>query len=110
MAFQSILYEHGPASAGSEPRQPPEYFRDWNLDRVVNAIAAGREEYDLAPFFYAPLKTIEAIQYRVEIMRDLENDRVFECLGRFAGAMRLMREQLEDSRKFQHKYQKERWF
>jgi hypothetical protein len=110
MPFQSILYEHGRADTGDAPAEAPEYFRDLNLDQIVEGIAAGKQEYELKPFFYDSLKTIEAIEYRADVMRDLEDERVLACVNRFAASMRLMREQLEQSNKLYYKYQKERWF
>lgn len=108
--FQSILYEHGGAAGGEAVRQAPGYFRDLNLDQVVHAITVGKDEYNLKPFFHDPLPTIEAIRYRHEVMRDLENDALLRSIEAFASGMRLMRQKLAQSDKLYYKYQKERWF
>ena len=60
----------------------------------VDAITTGRQEYNLKPFFYTSLKDIDAIKYRYEIMRDLENKNLFEHIQSFAQKMRTMREYL----------------
>lgn len=110
MAFRSILYEADEGGASSASQDAPEYFRDLNLDQIVEAITAGKEEYDLKPFFHDPLRTPEAISYRQETMRDLEDKQTFGCIASFAGNMRLMRRKLAQANKLYHRYHKERWF
>ena len=108
--FASILYQNGESHDGKTPPGVPAYFRDLNLDQIVDAITNGKGEYDLKPYFYEPLKTTEAIAYRHEIMRDMEAERVHESIRSFADNMHLMREKLAKADKLHHKYQKERWF
>ena len=61
-------------------------------------MTAGREQYELKPFFYAPLHEVAAVRYRHEVLRDLEKREVLEPVTRFAEAMRRMREHLEQVR------------
>jgi len=88
----------------------PDFFHDLQLDQVVDAITAGRQEYDLAPFFQARLHDLDAIAYRQEIMRDLQDKRVMQVVKTFAQQMRAMREQLVLANKRYYRYEKERWF
>ena len=45
-------------------RDDPPMFGDLNLDQVFAAVAAGRDEYELTPFFRAPLRDVRAVEYR----------------------------------------------
>ena len=110
MTFHSILFESAEDRPTKEPVEAPACFADLNLDQVINAITTGRQEYHLQSFFYMPLKTLDAIIYRHEIMQDLENERLFERITAFAKKLRAMRDYLAQAGKLYYKYQKERWF
>ena len=73
--FHSILFPNGCARTGTP--EEPAFFSDLNLDQVVGAITAGHEEYNLTPFFHAPLQDVDAIIFRHEVMQDLEDTRLF---------------------------------
>jgi DNA mismatch repair protein MutS len=107
--YSSILFVKQEGTP-RETVEAPAFFVDLNLDQVIDAITAGKQEYNLQPFFYTPLRDLEAIQYRHEVMRDLENRTLFERIGAFANEMRAMREHLAQADKLYYKYQKERWF
>ena len=109
MSFHSILFEG--SDDGNRPTvEAPAFFRDLNLDQIVDAVTAGRQEYDLKPFFYTPLTDLAAIAYRHAIMRDLENDVLFQRIKSFSRQMRTMRAHLAAAEKLYYKYHKEGWF
>jgi DNA mismatch repair protein MutS len=110
MTFRSILFEITEDAIAKETAQVPIFFVDLNLNQVIDAITAGKEEYHLKPLFYISLRNIDAIEYRHEIMRDLENNVLFEHIISFAQQMRVMREHLARAAKLHYKYQKESWF
>ncbi len=110
MIFHSILYRNGADRPAAEPVGAPSFFRDLNLDQIVTAINTGREEYNLRPFFYAPLADVDAIAYRHEVMQDLEQVELFENIKAFAQGMRRVREHLVQAEKLRHQYQKHRSF
>ncbi|MGO8889440.1 MAG: MutS-related protein [Streptosporangiaceae bacterium] len=105
--FRSILFE-GPSDMGE--REDPSMFRDLNLDQVFAAVAAGRDEYDLMPFFSAPLRDAEEVEYRHQVQRDLEDEALSGAVADFALRMREMRKSLAQSGKLHTRYQKEYWF
>ena len=109
MTFRSILFEKT-HNIEKEPLKAPVFFADLNLDQIVDAITAGKQEYNLKPFFYTRLDDIDAIKYRHEIFRDLENHKLFEDIKSFSQKMRAMREHLAQANKLYYKYQKERGF
>jgi DNA mismatch repair protein MutS len=88
----------------------PEIFGDLKLDQIVHAITAGREEYNLKPFFYWPLRHVRTVYYRHEVMRDLENERILKHVESFAEEMRMMRDHLARAEKLYYQRQKQRWF
>ncbi len=110
MTFHSILFERTEDNRKKETLEAPFFFVDLNLDQIIDAITADRQEYNLKPFFYTSLNDIDAITYRHEIMRDLENHILFEHIQSFAQKMRAMRQHLTQADKLYYKYQKERWF
>jgi DNA mismatch repair protein MutS len=107
--FESILFLDSRDRSRAEAAGEPSFFRDLNLDQVLAALSAGREEYELAPFFYAPLHDPEAVRYRQEVARDLEDERLLAAVVSFAAAMRAMREQLARAEKLYYPLQKQRW-
>ena len=108
--FHSILFD-GPAQGSDVLEQDePAFFADLNLDQVIGSITRGREEYDLAPFFYTALRSVEAIAYRHAIFRDLEDKRLLGSIGSFARKMRAMRDHLSQAAKLYYQRQQQSWF
>ena len=110
MRFHSILFDRQEDSVGADEWEEPAFFADLNLDQVLASMISGREEYNLRPFFYAPLRDAAAVRYRHDILRDLEKDAIFASVGEFAARMRDMRAKLAQAGKLHYTYQKERLF
>ena len=110
MAFHSILFQNLADRASEERLSPPDFFGDLELDQIVAAVTAGKEEYGLKPFFYLPLHEADAVVYRQEIMRDLEKPSLLDAIKTFAAGMRAMRGDLALAEKLGYARQQERWF
>ncbi len=105
LRFQSILFEK-PGSAQNRV-EAPEFLSDLSLDQVISSIVAGKDEYDLRPFFYTPLRDANEINYRHDVFRDLENESLWKSIQSFAQEMRTMRADLARSEKLYYKHQKQ---
>lgn len=103
--FRSILFAEDADAANALNLGPPEYSRDLNLDQIVDSVTAGRDEYDLKPFFYGPLASIDAIHYRQEAFRDLDDPAHFDRIESFAAAMRQIRSYVAHAEKCYYKFQ-----
>ena len=88
----------------------PDFFHDLNLDQIADAVAGSRREYDLAPFFYTALDDLDAISYRQEVLRDLEDEACVGSMEALSSGMRIMRDHLRMMEESYYVYEKERWF
>lgn len=107
--FRSILFLN-PPDANLDELNEPEIFSDLNLDQVVGAITAGREEYKLKPFFYLPLANVESVSYRHDVFRDLEDRRLIAHLRSFSCEMQRMRNVRAQEQKLYYPRQKQSLF
>ena len=110
MSFHSILFERTEDGTNKETSEAPDFFVDLNLDQIIEAVTAGKQEYNLTPFFYTSLADVDAIKYRHEVMQDLENAFLLERVNSFARKMREMREHLVRVQKLYDKENKQAWF
>ena len=47
MTFRSILFENPQDSIKRETSEAPDFFSDLNLDQIIDAVTAGRQDYNL---------------------------------------------------------------
>jgi DNA mismatch repair protein MutS len=108
LPFDSILFlQPAPGGPGADLG---ELFADLNLDQVFAVAVAGREEYELLPLFAQPLRSVDAVSYRHEAMRDLAGAPLRATVDTFAERMRSMRKHLVQADKLHAEYQKATWF
>jgi DNA mismatch repair protein MutS len=109
LKFESILFETAGDRAGIRAEMPG-FFVDLNLDQIVEAVVKGKEEYGLKPYFWSPLQRVGAVNYRHEVMQELERPEVARTVGVFARHMHTMRGYLARADRLYHPLQKQRWF
>lgn len=110
MIFQSILYRQGGSGRAPEPDEAPAFLHDLNIDQIVAAVTAGRDEYDLSQFFECPLDDIEEITYRQQVMQDLERADLLDAIVTFVGSMREMRSLLRSMQQAYYRPHRNGWF
>jgi DNA mismatch repair protein MutS len=108
--FHSILFENSHDRLKKETADAPGFFSDLNLDQIIDAVTAGRQDYNLKPFFYTSLNDVDTIKYRQEVARDLESETLLASIKSFAQEMIVMRRYLAMIEKLHYKYHKEGWF
>ncbi|MGQ9833553.1 MAG: MutS-related protein [Candidatus Villigracilaceae bacterium] len=108
MTFHSILFEK--EHIQKEQAKQPEFFADLNLDQVIDAITARKQEYNLKPFFYNHLRDAEIIYYRHQVMQDMENHELMAHIKAFAEKMAIVRRYLGMVEKLDAHYHKLGWF
>jgi DNA mismatch repair protein MutS len=109
MKSNSLLFEK-PERIARESKEEPGFLHDLNLDQIIEALTDGREEYNLRTYYYTPLKDSDAICYRQEIFRDLENEPLFENLKIFSEKMREVRRYTTMIASLYYHYHKNGWF
>ena len=106
----SVLFQQ-PSAADGAAAGEPDYFKDLNLNRVVAAAVAGRdEEYGLAGFWHAPPADPQEVGYRQEAFRDLDHADLQSRVRAFNGRMRTVRRDLRRAQKLHYQRQREAWF
>lgn len=98
-AFRSILFPPGLEPSQPDRREEPSCFADLNLDKVISAVVAGRDEETLRPIFHTPWRSEEIVRYRQAVFADLERPEVFRIFPPFCEAMREVRADLARAEK-----------
>jgi len=101
--FRSILFPPGLEEARAERTDQPACFIDLNLDQVITAIVAKRDEEVLRPIFYTAYRNEEIVRYRQAVFADVERPEVFRIFPVFCEAMRLVRANLAYAGKISEK-------
>jgi len=104
-----LLYP-SPQKAAGVRDQPPAYFRDLNLDQIVDWITASKQDYDLKPDYYTAVQDEETIRFRQEIVRDLMTETTLTKMQTFAAQMVILRRYQKLSSEIDHQNHREGWF
>ena len=110
MDFHSVLFLKNDDRKRADKAEAPPFFGDLNLDQFVDSITASKQGYNLRALYYTLLRDVDAISYRHEVLKDLEDRDAIQHINRFAQEIRRMSEHLEQSSKLTYKRQKQAWF
>jgi len=106
---------HFPSLLSQQPGQYPgeqdrSFASDLNLDQIVAAIAGDREERDLiTKVLFGHLHDADAVRYRQEVFKDLDDPSLLDQIKRFAEQMSQVRAHLRQLEKMEYRYQREGW-
>jgi DNA mismatch repair protein MutS len=106
----SILFNNAQNVPDDGPSEAPAFFGDLRLDQIISSLTAGRESFRLTPYLHRPLRSVETVRYRHQVLRDLEREPVRDAVAAFADGMARMRTQLHLADRLQHPRQQQRWF
>jgi DNA mismatch repair protein MutS len=107
--YSGLLFPERAVLSGQSP-DTGSFVRDLNLDQIVEAIVAKREDPDfLRPHFMSALHEEDLICYRQEIFKDLESSEVFTPARQFADALRAVRDHLRQASKMHHPIEAQGW-
>ncbi len=111
MTSPSLLFREAPGPREALEREEDRSFaRDLNLDQVVAAIAGDREERGLiAETLFRHLRDADAVRYRQEVFRDLDDPALLREIQRFADLMAEVRAHLKQLAAMHYRYQREGW-
>jgi hypothetical protein len=93
-SFGSILFPPGLEEQRVDRANEPDCFIDLNLDQVIAAVVAKRDEDVLRPIFYSSHRNEDVVRYRQAVFSDLERPDVFALFPVFCEAMRSVRTNL----------------
>lgn len=110
MTFVSVLFARQEDQIAAHRATKPVFFKDLNIDQIVESITIDRSEYALETFFSYPLAQIDPIVYRQEVFKDLERAPLLEQVRSFGRAMREVRAILSQSAKLYYRHHKQAWF
>jgi DNA mismatch repair ATPase MutS len=108
MKFYNVLFDRD--NIRKETTKQPDFFNDLNLDQVIDAITARKQEYELKPLFFTPLQDVETVYYWHEIMRDLEDSQLMATVNAFAEKMVIVRRYLGMVAKLDFVHHRQGWF
>lgn len=109
--YSSVLFLHEKDRDKVPTASSPDCFHDVHLDNIVAGITAGREHYDLKPYYHLPMREVEDVTFRQEVMRALDDSPDLSgAIKRFAASMEAMRHHLAQSEELRNALQKKRWF
>jgi DNA mismatch repair protein MutS len=109
MTAPSILHRDE-AEEPPAPLQDRQFAVDLNLDQVFASVCEGREQLDLLSLFYSPLRDVDSVVYRHEVLADLERPRVLAAVRSFGQEMRQVRDLLTTMRSLHNRWQQRRLF
>jgi DNA mismatch repair protein MutS len=108
--FASLLSENGtelPVDGGALDQA---VLSDLNFDQVIDSVAGNRDERELiSQLLSRPAVDLDALSYRHEVFRDLEDPALLQAVTRFTKQLSQVRAHLRQLSKMYSAHQQEGW-
>ncbi len=108
MQFYSILFDKN--MKAKELSSSLDFYRDLNLDQIIDTAVSYKKEYDFKKFFYTPLDDIQTITYRQEIVKDLQNSEFYLRVDEFCQEMLEIQRHQKLIKELDYDIYKNSWF
>jgi hypothetical protein len=105
--FASVLFL--PDEVLPSHRTSTDALHDLALDQVIEALTAREPTGALAEVFQTPLATVDAIRYRQEVFRDLDDPETRAMIVRFLDELRDVDQLQTRAAKSHYRYQVDQW-
>lgn len=100
--FQSILFPPGLDELRAERTEQPDCFVDLNLDQIIAAVVAKRDEAVLRPLLYSAYRNEQIVRHRQAVFADLTRPETFRMFPPFCETMRSVQVNLADAARISH--------
>jgi len=108
MQFSSILFNHN--SRAEELSSALDFYKDLNLDQIIDAVISYKKEFDIKRYFYMPQISKEDTIYRQDIVKDLQIDRFYLKVDEFSNKILQIIQYRDMIKNLEYKEYKNGWF
>ena len=108
MQFHSILFDNEIKIDSHTPDTT--LLNDTNLDQIIKTVISYRKDFDIEYFFYILCDDIKTINYRQNIIKDLQRDNFYTKVDKFSQKMVKTKRYRQIIKKFDEEIYKKSWF
>ncbi len=108
MQFHSILFDNE-VKIDSHTSDTT-LLNDTNLDQIIKTVISYRKDFDIEYFFYILCDDIKTINYRQNIIKDLQRDNFYIKVDKFSQKMVKTKRYRQIIKKFDEEIYKKSWF
>ncbi len=108
MQFSSILFDNNYDTRALSSKL--DFYKDLNLDQIINSTISCKKEFDIEKFFYMPLDDKDSIVYRQNVLKDLQSGEFYLKVDEFAQKMQMMQKIQKMIETLEYKEFEDGWF
>ncbi len=108
MQFHSILFDTKVKTDTYAPDST--LLKDTNLDQIIKTIISHKKDFDIEHFFYLLCDNIKTINYRQNVIKDLQRDKFYVKVDEFSQKILKTKRYQKIIKKFDEEIYKKSWF